>query len=613
MELKQIKGQPKNLRQLLSGIKYTVHYYQREYMWGRKQIEELIEDLTSEFLDQFDQGNERSEIINYGHYFMGSIVLTESNNEIAIIDGQQRLTSLSLLLIYLYHELLEDDDKSILRNLIYSSQFGKKSFNINVEERNACLNALYTKQPFNPIDQPESVRNLYARYQDIKEVFPDSIDQDALTFFVDWLIEKVDFIEITATTEQDAHKIFVTMNDRGLSLTPTEMLKGFLLSEIKDDFIRNKANNTWKDKVLKLKDIGKDEDSDFIKTWLRAKYAESIRETKKGAVNQDFDIIGTTFHKWFRENLNKIGLDRSSDFEDFILDKFVMYSDIYMRLKQYSTHFNKEFEYVYYNANNNFTLQNQVILASINSDDTPTDVNKKIKMVSCFIDQFIMNRVFNFKTVDYSSIKNAMFSLSKKVRNLDINQLSDLLLKEIMELKSQHSLNGVLTFYLNGFTKRYMLHILSRLTYFIEQKSQINSSFVDYVDRNQRNSYDIEHILANDYNLYSNEFKTEEEFQLYRNKFGALLLLPKDKNRSYQDKPYVDKLQLYFSENLLARSLNDKCYTNNPSFLKFKNDHNLSFIPYDQFGITQIEDRQKLNKELTELIWSEENIKKLAL
>ena len=60
-----------------------------------------------------------------------------------------------------------------------------------------------------------------------------------LPFFVDWLIE-ADFIEITATTEQDAQKIFVTMNDRGLSLSPTEMLKGFLLSEIKDDSIRNK-------------------------------------------------------------------------------------------------------------------------------------------------------------------------------------------------------------------------------------------------------------------------------------------------------------------------------------------------------------------------------------
>ena len=47
-----------------------------------------------------------------------------------------------------------------------------------------------------------------------------------LLHFYDWLAKKVFFIEIVAATEQDAYEIFVTMNDRGLSLTSTEMLKG---------------------------------------------------------------------------------------------------------------------------------------------------------------------------------------------------------------------------------------------------------------------------------------------------------------------------------------------------------------------------------------------------
>ena len=71
--------------------------------------------------------------------------------------------------------------------------------------------------------------------------------------FCDWLAEKVFFIEIVATTEQDAHKVFVTMNDRGLSLTSTEMLKGYILSEIKDDAVREKMNGVWKDMVLNAK------------------------------------------------------------------------------------------------------------------------------------------------------------------------------------------------------------------------------------------------------------------------------------------------------------------------------------------------------------------------
>ena len=157
------------------------------------------------------------------------------------------------------------------------------------------------------------------------------------------------------------------------------------------------------------------------------------------------------------------------DFGEFVLPKIVKYADTYIRIKRYSSNFDKEYEYVFYNANNNFTLQNQVILASINADDTPDDVNKKIKIVSCFINQYIMNRVVNFKTVDYSSIKNSMFNLSKRIRNLRISDLTLVLLNEIKELKDQHNLNGLLKFYLNGFSKRYMLHILSRLTYILNK------------------------------------------------------------------------------------------------------------------------------------------------
>jgi hypothetical protein len=53
--------------------------------------------------------------------------------------------------------------------------------------------------------------------------FPQAIDQTALPFFADWLIDNVHLVEITAQSDDDAYTIFVTMNDRGLSLTPTDI------------------------------------------------------------------------------------------------------------------------------------------------------------------------------------------------------------------------------------------------------------------------------------------------------------------------------------------------------------------------------------------------------
>lgn len=91
------------LEDVLSNKKYSVNYYQREYRWGRKQIEQLIDDLTISFDDSFDKNKavELSDIENFDYYYMGTIIVTGSQDVKSIIDGQQRLTSMTLLMIAL--------------------------------------------------------------------------------------------------------------------------------------------------------------------------------------------------------------------------------------------------------------------------------------------------------------------------------------------------------------------------------------------------------------------------------------------------------------------------------------------------------------------------------
>jgi hypothetical protein len=54
----------------------------------------------------------------------------------------------------------------------------------------------------------------------------------------------------------------------------------------------------------------KDEDQRFIQAWFRAQYAETIRPGKAGSKNEDFEKIGTRFHSWFRDNLDKVGIEQ---------------------------------------------------------------------------------------------------------------------------------------------------------------------------------------------------------------------------------------------------------------------------------------------------------------
>src|SRR5213083_982530 len=107
-----IDGKGRTVRELLAGRKYSIDYYQREYKWQTKQVAELIDDLANKFLESYEPGHERSSVSEYGHYFLGSIIVSDKDGEKFVIDGQQRLTTLTLLLIYVQRQLDDDDQRA---------------------------------------------------------------------------------------------------------------------------------------------------------------------------------------------------------------------------------------------------------------------------------------------------------------------------------------------------------------------------------------------------------------------------------------------------------------------------------------------------------------------
>ena len=602
--MKKIEGSPKSLKQLLQNTKYSIHYYQREYMWQRKHIEELIDDLTTEFLIYYKSGDDRIAVQNYGTYFMGSVVLAGREN--AIIDGQQRFSSLTLLLMYLNNCLRANGQSySVIEQMIFSEAYGTKSFNINVDDRTECMDAIFNDKAFDTTNVGESVKNLYGRYTDIVEIFPtNDITNDMLLHFCDWLAEKVFFIEIVATTEQDAHKVFVSMNDRGLSLTSTEMLKGYLLSEIKDDTKRQKLNDLWKSKVLSLKKEDDKGDETFIKAWLRAQYAKTIRETKAGAVNQDFDIIGGSFHKWVRDERTKLNLLTTEDFEMFIM-QFSKFADVYTKIREAESVFAEDTKYIYYNAQVNFTLQPQLLLASICYDDSWNVIIEKMNIVARFIDLLITARVTNYRSVDYSTIKNYVFTVSKIIRRCSVEELK-LRLKQQYDNLAYDPTSIIPELRLNSFTKKYIKNMLARITGYIEEQTGVASKYCEYMDYKTKNPFEIEHIISDHYEWFTDEYTDQEDFKRWRNSIGALLLLHKSINASLNDSKYDYKITKYCSNegNIYTESLGDLAYHNNPKFIKFISNNGLKFKAYTQFGKAEITERIQLVIQLVNMIWN---------
>ena len=105
---------------------------------------------------------------------MGEIILSSKDGSyLAVIDGQQRITSLTLVLIYLLNSYsnIEGFPSDDVRRLIYSNHLGKKKFNLDIEERNQCMLSLFDEGTYSvsKSDSP-SVRNIVGRYSDFRNV-----------------------------------------------------------------------------------------------------------------------------------------------------------------------------------------------------------------------------------------------------------------------------------------------------------------------------------------------------------------------------------------------------------------------------------------------------------
>lgn len=603
---KLIDGAAKNIDQVFSGVRYGLDFYQREYRWDEKNITDLIDDLCGRFLQEYQPGMDRTDVAKFAPYFLGPFVVNSSGGVNNVVDGQQRLTTLTLLLIHMNNLARGREGSQDLAHYLYSTKYGKMSFAIDVPERAAVMKALVEGKAFDP-DAPdvgESSRNIWYRYQDIVELFPEEVAGEPLLHFIDWLLNRVVLVEVGTNDADMALSIFETMNDRGQRLTNTDMLKSFLVARVGDEQAISAANEKWRRRIGELQELEKDGDAEFIKTWLRSQHAATIRERKRDATPQDFDVIGTAFHKWVRDNQSKLGLDTPASFARFLDHDFDVYSRRYMRLLRASKKLDPAMPAVFYNAGNNLTLQYLPILAAIGVDDDDATFTAKAKLVSDYLDLMLVRRMVNHRNFGYSTISYTIFNLAKDLRGHDLQGVRDVLADRVASLED--SIDGVLTWALTGRNRKHVAYVLARMTDFIEEGKGVG--FATYIGMGNE-PYEVEHIWANKPERHENEFPSVADFDARRNSFGGLLLLPKSFNASFNDNDYAQKLPHYFGQNLLAQSLSPQAYENNPQFSRVRQTYNLPFRSYPgAFTGGDILERQKLYHALCEVIWDPQRL-----
>ena len=205
---------------------------------------------------------------------------------------------------------------------------------------------------------------------------------------------------------------------------------------------------------------------------MRSQHAGSIRQRRAGALPQDFELIGTEFHRWVRDHENRLGLLGSGDFARFIDRDFAFYSGWYERLRRAADALTKGLECVHFNAQHNFTLQYPVLLAPLRLEDDEATALQKIRVAAAYLDILINRRIWYWRAVDYSTMQCAMFLVMRDIRGRNTAELAAML-REKLDTENE-------TFAPNDRNDHFGLHaingpqihrLLARMTVYVETHS----------------------------------------------------------------------------------------------------------------------------------------------
>ena len=589
-------GQAWTIRQLFGGRRYELDNYQREFSWETKHLEELLTDLSERFLAKWEPGQETSKVAEYPPYFLGPIVTHHKHQHSLIVDGQQRLTVLMLLIMWL-HRVQSDREDAVdgLLPLAYFDSFGKKRFAVEDEEdtnRHRTLLALLNGEEIDStLEASASIRTLVARYNDLDALFPEDLRGDALPSFIYWLLDRVYLVEISTTDGALALETFETMNDRGLRLNGLDLLKSFVIGEV-GPADQTWVNQTWRSRMTALADADSNANVGFVKNWLRAKFSRNA---------SDDAAISKSFDKWVRREHKGLGIQHPGEFKTFV-DHLDRLSRRYVEILEASKNPRPGFDAVFANATNTVTLQLPLILAAVASEDDHETFIRKSSMVAGYLDIVTARHIVNSRDFGYDALSNGVFALAREIRNLDVDTLAKRLGDEIAALPVTFA--GVLTYGLRPRNKARVRYLLARMTAWLEIQCVGITPTPAYGPRlREFLTLEIEHIWANKPGLQPQV--PTRKFDQIRNSFGGLLLLPKPFNASFGADPYAKKIEQYWGHgNDLVKSLHPDCYSNNPGFKRVIETYELPFQSYEfSFDEHAIAQRQALYQKLCEAVW----------
>jgi hypothetical protein len=284
---------------------YVVPPFQREYVWtARKQVKRLLEDLA----EAFHSGTSE------GAYFVGSTVVYRAEDEdtFNLVDGQQRMTTLYILVAAVRDRFLElDPEKKVqfLESAIWGTypmpggeEGQKHRVQLQYPELSRVLESLGNRRAHElKLKKNDTGFELMEAYRFCRKFLAEQFGDDGsdLGDFAYFVLNNVELITIETQDLPSALTIFETINDTGVGLNAMDLLKNLLFREVKSANERAELRQEWKDLLATLRKGGERSPIRFLKYFLISSY--------------EFESMPTAnlIFRWIRDHRTELGYGKS--------------------------------------------------------------------------------------------------------------------------------------------------------------------------------------------------------------------------------------------------------------------------------------------------------------
>ena len=520
--MRKIAGADYSLAQIFSdAFAFTIPSYQRPYAWTTEHAGELLEDLI-DFMDEYGGGETDSN-----PYFLGSIVLIKEDDRplAQVIDGQQRLATLTILLSAVRSLMSQRNAKSITPFLYEQGNDIKGTpnrYRLKLKEKDVTFFKNYIQdegginnlQDIDPVGLSDSQRNIRENALFFLKRL-EEFHEERLFRLAQFIIGQCFMVAVSTPDSESAYRIFSVLNDRGLDLSLTDILKAEIIGKISSHYEQELYTEKWEDLEEAL---GRET---FRELFAHIRTIYHNKKPKGSLIKEINDFVKP-----------------QNDPKNFIDNVLIPYTDAFSVIKNssYANHKNDKLINSYLNWLNKIDnvdwIPPAISYFSINKEDP--------------------NMLLKFFT-DLERLASGLMILRANV-NFRLGRYGDLLtsIQNGDDLYQQNSPLQLTTQEKNG-----ILDALNNDIYLIKNVPKYVLLRLDATLSDGNASYEyasitVEHVLPQTPKIpsvWTNWFPDEEDRNRYVHKLGNLVLLSRRKNSQSRNYDFDTKKQKYFANN----------------------------------------------------------------